>query len=181
MWPECCRITQADINECHSKPCQHGGVCVESSTLSSIALGQFECQCDPAWAGPTCVEPACTNDDDWKSDQGDTCSKYDKDYRGNLFSYCGKDQGTTRGAQRKLAKDACRRACEICGGTLVLVPVLVRSSPQHAAMTADCDLIVSSICAPQKPSKILCVMGVCVCVCVFVVCVPTRVVELECM
>jgi hypothetical protein len=48
--------TCVDVDECESKPCQNGGICVESSVVVGVPLDAFECRCAPGWTGVLCFQ-----------------------------------------------------------------------------------------------------------------------------
>lgn len=45
----------ADVDECVSSPCGHGGQCIESSTRDYIAVGRFACICPAGYVGELCA------------------------------------------------------------------------------------------------------------------------------
>ena len=52
-----------DMDECHSKPCQNGGLCTESNTDNTTQIDAFACSCeDTGYEGDVCDAPVnmCT-------------------------------------------------------------------------------------------------------------------------
>jgi len=112
----CETLCGIDYDECLSKPCQHGGTCVESNTDISVNREKFMCTCTSLWTGEACELGACKDSTTWHSNTGsDPCSNYVKTRRGSTFKYCSTDMGRSPGGNQVLAKDACPRACSICG------------------------------------------------------------------
>ena len=105
----------ADSNECLSQPCQNGGSCVESTTVRSIALGKFECRCLPTWGGALCTVRECKDDEKWASAHGASCQQYARQQHRSLISFCSIDTGKSGWGAVLSAKQACPRACEVCG------------------------------------------------------------------
>ena len=50
----CETLCGIDYDECLSKPCQHGGTCVESNTDISVNREKFMCTCTSLWTGEAC-------------------------------------------------------------------------------------------------------------------------------
>jgi Notch-like protein len=44
----------ADVDECASAPCQHGGACLESGSQASVAAGWYTCRCASGYGGEAC-------------------------------------------------------------------------------------------------------------------------------
>lgn len=40
-------LVSADVNECETEPCEHGGTCIDE-------VNGFSCNCTPGWEGNTC-------------------------------------------------------------------------------------------------------------------------------
>ena len=55
MFPIIARRYFRDVDECASKPCQHGASCTESSVKKAIAFDTYACRCAAGWRGFNCA------------------------------------------------------------------------------------------------------------------------------
>ena len=49
-------LCDVDTDECLDVDCGSHGRCEDSSDNSTVAIGSFDCICDPGWSGDFCAE-----------------------------------------------------------------------------------------------------------------------------